>query len=287
MVCFAPIRWLAVAAVAWLGACGPSVLGSDDDDGRDAAASIDGAPGWTDADPFRPDAIPPPENAAVYAHSSSTLYRVDPDDLSVTAVGPFQWPSGADTMTDIALDKDGNMVGISYTKVYSVDKDTAECSFLANLSESFNGLSFVPVDSPDPSNEEILIGAANSGTIYQIDPDTGATDVIGAYGNGWGSSGDIVAVRGLGVIATVVEDTFATDKLARIDPSNGYQATIIGDTGYDDLWGIGFWGNQVYGFAEQGQFVLIDVTTGAASLVETSAVNWWGAGVTTTAPVVN
>ena len=275
---------LATAALLSAFACGPSALGENET--VDGSTTIDSRL-YIDADPFRPDATPPPINASVYAHSSSTLYRVDPDDLSVETVAAFQWPSGVDTMTDIAIDKDGNMVGVSYSKIYSVDKDSAACTFLANLSESFNGLSFVPVDGPDPSSEELLIGAANSGTVYEIDPSTGATSVAGAYGGGWGSSGDIVAVRGFGTVATVVEDLTSTDKLARIDTSNGYVATIIGDTGVHDIWGIGFWGDKVYGFSEQTQFVLIDVTTGAATPVESSPVNWWGAGVTTSAPVID
>jgi len=276
---------LGVAAVLLATACGPSASSGDDDDAIDSGAHIDGGPGYADADPFRPDATPPPENAAVYAHSSSSLYRVDPDTLIVSEVAPFQWPSGIDTMTDIAIDKDGNMYGISFDSVYAVNKDTAECTFLAGLTEQFNGLSFVPADTPDPSDEEILIGAANSGTVYQVDPATGETTQIGAYGNGWGSSGDIVSVRGH-TYATVVEDLSATDKLARIDPANGFQAEIIGDTGFQDIWGVGYWGDKVYGFTENSKFVLIDVDTGSATEIETSTVHWWGAGVTTSAPVI-
>lgn len=276
----------AYSLAALLGAaCGPSTSTGDDDVVADSGAGIDAGSGFADADPFRPDAPPPPENAAVYAHSSNTLFRVDPDTLIVTQVAPFQWPNGLDTMTDIAIDKDGNMIGISFDSVYAVDKDTAACTYLAALSEDFNGLSFVPVEGPDPGGAEMLIAAANSGTVYQVDPNTGATTPVGAYGNGWGSSGDIVSVRGH-TYATVVEDFTATDKLARIDPSNGFAATIIGDTGFQDIWGVGYWGDKVYGFAETTSFVLIDVNTGAATEVETSPVHWWGAGVTTSAPVI-
>src|SRR5690242_19919341 len=82
--------------------------------------------------------------AAVYAHSDSELYSIDPDTLKVTLVGPFQWPDLSDQMTDIAIDKNGLMIGISYDKVYSVDVMTAKCTYLAPLDRSFNGLSFVP-----------------------------------------------------------------------------------------------------------------------------------------------
>src|SRR5437870_2265465 len=62
---------------------------------------------------------------AVYAHSMDTLYQVDPDTLAVTMIGPFVWSTGSDRMTDIALDRTGNMVGVSFTKVYSIDKTNA------------------------------------------------------------------------------------------------------------------------------------------------------------------
>jgi hypothetical protein len=256
-------------------------------------SGVDGGPGdgdggsLADADPFRPDSIPPPLNAAVYAHSQSALYRVDPNTLGVSLVGPFVWPNGTDSMTDIAIDKDGNMTGVSYSRVYSVNKDTAACTFLANLDATvFNGLSYVPPTSPDPNAPEILVGAeGGSGNVYQIDPQTGMQTLLGTYGGGLGSSGDIVSVRGFGTVATVTSPNATNDQLARIDTAT-WQATVIGDTGFDEIWGLGFWGDKVYGFTDTSKFLLIDVTTGAGTEVETSPTNWWGAGVTTAAPVI-
>src|SRR5690349_18516349 len=68
---------------------------------------------------------------AVYAHSMDTLYKVDPDTLAVSMIGPFVWSTGTDQMTDIALDRNANMIGVSFTKVYSVDKTNAHATFLA------------------------------------------------------------------------------------------------------------------------------------------------------------
>lgn len=273
------LRILALASaliVPLAAACGPDVSGGDDDD--------DGS--GIDAGTGRSDAIPPPENAAVYAHSADSLYRVDPDTLEVTLVGPFVWNGGSDEMTDIAIDKDGNMVGVSFTSVYAVDKETAVTTFLADIDGAltFNGLSFVPAQSPDPNAPEILIGADASGTVFEIDPTTGESASVGSYGGGLGSSGDIVSVRGLGTVATVT-DAAGTDKLARLDPGT-FQATVVGDTGYDDVWGLGFWENKVFGFTDTNRFVLIDVQTGVGQEVEAGSVNWWGAAVTTTAPVI-
>jgi hypothetical protein len=251
-----------------------------------AAGDGDAGEGGPDASlPRAADAAPPPPlEASVYAHSATELYRVDPDTLEVSLVGPFLWPGLSDQMTDIALDRAGNMTGVSFTRVYRIDKDTGDCVFLANLGRSFNGLSYVPASSTDPSAPEILVAAANDGTLYELDPDTGVTTYLGALGGGWRSSGDLVSVRGLGTVATVKQN--GTDRLARIDPTT-WEATILGDTGVMNIWGLGFWGDKVYGFTDNRQFVLLDIATGAATPVSTSDVRWWGAGVTTSAPVVN
>ena len=100
------------------------------------------------------------------------------------------------------------------------------------------------------------------------------------------SSGDLVSVTGLGTLATVKRSGSTTDWLAKVDMSTGV-ATPIGDTGFGSIWGLGFWKNKVFGFTSGGAFVLIDPSTGVATSVETGSPTWWGAGVTTSAPVID
>ncbi len=279
------MRTLLVSAllIALSSGCGPS-FGTDSDDpndpGDDGSDNGNGGGGGDE-----------PLIASVYAHSWNELYRIDPETLEVSLVGPFKWPNFSDQMTDIAIDKDGNMTGVSYESIYSVNKDTAECTFLADISSiapradlTFNGLSWVPANSPDPNAPEILVATSLTGEVFQIDPLDGDTTVIGNYQGGWYSSGDLVAVKGFGILATVTNDS-ENDYLARIDPTT-WRAEIIGPTGYSSIWGLGFWKNQVYGFTDDQEFVLIDPATGDASPVESSAVKWWGAGVTTRAPII-
>ena len=59
---------------------------------------------------------------------------------------------------------------------------------------------------------------------------------------------------------------------------------IVGAARADDPI-VGVWKGTVFGFAEDGNFVLVDTVTGAANPVESSAPRWWGAAVTTAAPV--
>ncbi|MCA9671438.1 MAG: hypothetical protein KC503_37835 [Myxococcales bacterium] len=220
----------------------------------------------------------------VYAHSASELFEVNPDTLQVRSIGLFKWPTLIpDQMTDIAIDRKGKMIGISFDRVYRVDPKTAACTELGQLDRQFNGLSFVASAANDSA--EVLVASAQDGSLYRVNPDTGQSVIIGNYGGGLGSSGDIVSVRNFGTVATVTRPGSVTDWLANINPDTGV-ATLIGDTGVSDIWGLGFWKNKVYGFTEGRQFVLIDTTTGAATPSGTSQAPWWGAGVTTVAPVV-
>jgi hypothetical protein len=225
----------------------------------------------------------------VYAHSSSALYRVDPDTLAITEVGAFGWPIPLlpDQMTDLAIDSTGLMIGVSFTCVYSVDPTTAKTTLLsANLGESFNALSFVPASALGSSGADVLVGARNTdGVVFEIDQSTGATTQIGNMGGSYVSSGDLVAVDGFGMVQTVPGGS-SGDQLVRLATST-FAATPIGTgTGFSDIWGLAFWKNQIYGFTNTGQFVLIDPTTGDATLVVNNGVEWWGAAVTTTAPVI-
>ena len=219
---------------------------------------------------------------AVYAHSDSTLYRLDPQTLGVTQVAPFEWPDPQlpDVMTDLAINEDGLLVGISFTAVYTVDAESARCTKLADLDREFNGLSFV-----QDGSDERLLATAIDGSVYQLDPQTGMSTSIGSFGNDLGSSGDLVSVEGFGTVATAKSMDSWNDLLVRIDPQTG-AATPIGDTGVVDIWGLGFWANRVYGFTGWNELVVIDPETGAATVQETGEVPWYGAGVTTAAPLI-
>lgn len=263
------LRAAGVAALALaLAACGPSRGGDDDDDDGDGPdAGID---------------APEPFQGEVYAHSFQRLYKIDPDTFAVTLVGTFNWPSGpgSELMTDIAVDASGDITGITFGDVWAVDRNTAAVTYRAPLTgQQFNGLTFLP-----RAGGEILVGTGLGGTLWQIDPTGASAPVqIGAYGGQVVSSGDIVSVTGFGTVATVKNGS-SLDYLARIDETTGV-ATLLGSTGYADIWGIGYWRDKVFGFVATNEFVVIDVHTGAATYISTGPENWAGAGVTTSAPI--
>ena len=261
---------------------------SDNDNDNDSDADTDGdsdgdgdGDGDSDGDS---DSDTDTEEAMVYAHSATVLYEIHPTELTVTVVGNFNFTQLLDQMTDIALDDEGNMTGITFNNIYTVDKETAQCQFLSALegSTGFNGLSYLEDENENP----FLVGAENgSGTVYEIDPQTGAQVQMGMYGGGLTSSGDLVYVKDAGAFATAKHTGYTTDVLISVNTTTG-AGTIIGETGFTNIYGLAYWGGQLFGFTEQGEFVLIDPDTGVGTLVEATQYMFWGAGVTTRAPVV-
>lgn len=237
-----------------------------------------------------PQDLPLPPNAAVYAHTAKTLYRVNYETLELTTVGNFggSFPA-ADVMTDLAMDSTGVMIGISFTQVYRIDPTSAAATLIGNatLQQAFNGLSFVPAElALGAKGPDVLVASRNNdGRIFQIDPITGAVSQLGDMGPTFKSSGDIVGVHGFGMMATVMGAAAGSpDVLVSLAPAT-FAATPVGtNTGFAGIWGVGYWKQRLFGFTSTGSFVEIDPTSGLATEIRATGDSWYGAGVTTAAP---
>jgi large repetitive protein len=274
----------AVLAVAVLAACGPT--------DRDIPAA-DG--------PSQPEADAPPtvDSSRVYAHSGKQLFQMNSLTLATTMMGTFTG-LGTQSLTDLAIDKNDRMLGITFNKLYEVDPATGETTLVSELDvDNSTSLSFIPQDLNDPSSPDILVTANSFGDVFQIDPASGTTTLLGNYGTLPGgqvrSSGDLFGVRGLGIFATVdvspAGSPGGNDFLARIDPVTWVATPIGSGTGFDKIFGLGFWGGKIYGFVDLGsgnggQMIEIDQNTGVGTLLSSSTINWFGAGVATDAPVL-
>jgi hypothetical protein len=273
------MREMMILACVLAAACGPAAR-----DDRDAGSTVDGGGSNDPNDPNNPG--DPPLQTFVYAQTATTLYRVDPDTLAIDQVGDFTFTSGRDDITDIAIDKSGLMIGISFGAVYRIDTNTAAATLLSDdLQGNFNGLSFVPADQLGQTGDDVLVATRNSdGVVFRVDPQTGAASPIGDMA-GFASSGDLVSVAMLGTLQTA-DNGFDADRLVRLAPQS-FQAQPIGSTiGFSDIWGIAYWKDRVFGFTKYGEFVTIDPSTGQGTLVQGNGPAWWGAAVTTLAPVV-
>jgi hypothetical protein len=223
----------------------------------------------------------------VFAHSSDTLYRMDKSGF--VKVGFFTFNQNPGSMTDIAMDKNGLLYGVTFDDLFKCDSKTAKCTWLASLPESFNGLTFVPAGTVKPA-DEALIGIANSGSwnLIEVTGTTAKVTKLGTYGS-YSSSGDAFSVETIGTFATV-KDPFSfggTDILVEVDPKTGSVLKKIGDTGVSDIWGFAWFGGKFYGFSNDTNVYEVNTTTGKATASTAfkypTGVNWWGAAVSTRA----
>ena len=268
-----------LGSIALLAACGPA---GREDTTVDAPGSVVDSPAT-------------PAMSRVYGHSGDRLYRLDPMTLAPTEIGAMTGLDGS--LLDLAVDKNDRLVGITRTALYSLSATTAAATLIRDLSTTapdLTSLSYVPgLAMSDP---DVLISANDLGDVYRIDETTGTATKVGNYGmhNGMQvkSSGDIFGVRGFGVFATVDVGTGTMDYLARIDSTTWKATPLPNQTGFDQIFGLGFWGGKTYGFVADGQpattgkLIEINSTTGTATVLNTSGVRWFGAGVTTSAPIL-
>ncbi len=265
--------------------------GTDTATGMDSATGID-AGGVQDTGAIGPDItqVGPQGVGTLYAHTSSTLWKLNLGTLTFGKVGKFSFNKSFGSVTDIALDKNGVLYAITFNDVFVCSEITAKCTWLAKLPQSFNGLTFVPLGTVD-KNDEALIGIANSGTWNHIKVNAGKATIkkLGSYGGGWQSSGDAFSVEGIGTFATVNKGGFSTggDSLVKVDPKTGKILKVIGSTNAKSLWGFAWWGGVFYGFSSSGVVYAINEKTGKAKPVSGMKVpkgqSWWGAGVSTRA----
>jgi hypothetical protein len=278
------MRNLVLGTLLVAGACGPSER-TDNNGQPDAAVT-------------RSDASGQQVDSRVYAHSGNTLYRVDVGTLAPQTIGMMSG-LGTQSLTDLAIDKADKMIGITLDKLYTINSTTGAATLITDLSASarnFTSLSFIPENLSDPNSGDILVSANSFGEVYEIDSTTGTATMLGDFGmmgaSQIGSSGDLIGVRGLGIYATVNvgTDPGNQDFLARIDPST-WTAQVIGSgTGFNDIFGLAFWGDKIYGFVSMGtsagKIITIDPTTGVGTEVQSGSVRWYGAGVATDAPIL-
>jgi hypothetical protein len=279
------MKSLLLGTVSLIVACGPG--------GRNEVA-VDAASGGSGA----ADAPPTTPSSRVYAHSGSKLYQIDTVTLAPHEIG-MMGGLGTQSLTDLAIDKNDKLVGITLDKLYGINETTGAATLIRDLSQSakgFTSLSFVPADLNDPNSADILVSANSVGDVFSIDAGTGNATKLGSYGmvpaGRVGSSGDLIAVRGLGIYATVNIGTDATaqDYLAVIDPTT-WTATPLGTgTGFNDIFGLGYWEGTIYGFVSTttttGKVITIDPNTGKGTEVLSGAIRWFGAGVATDAPIL-
>jgi hypothetical protein len=255
---------------------------------------------------------PPGGPGRVYAHSKDTLYLYEPVSAALKELGVFTFdpPEAKSDVIDIAIDRTGNVFGTTFNDFFRIDTSTAKCTRIATattLVDYPNALSFVPAGTADPGKEALVgyateLGTSTAVTYVQIDTTTGEMTTRGnlnasTTGPQYKSSGDIISLiqdgnRTYVTVKLIVDGGVSgTDLLAEVDPTDGHLKRIVGDTKQNDIFGLGYWAGKGYGFSFSGKILQIDMSNGSSTVLKTlmsdagTALPWYGAGVTTQAPI--
>ncbi|MCC7382752.1 MAG: choice-of-anchor D domain-containing protein [Deltaproteobacteria bacterium] len=191
-------------------------------------------------------------DAPVYIHTRTDLFGFDPATQQLTPIGSFTPGLGLANMVDIAIDLRGAMYAIdSNGQVYSVDPTSAAISPLFQYENGgAPGLTCLSSGKLVAAGLELAI----------LDPVTGRVEqtVVGA--NIFETSGDVVALPDGKLYWTVTNG--GSDSLVRVDPATG-SATPLPTLPTRHVYGLGYAGGQLLGFAEGGAVLVLDPVTGA------------------------
>jgi len=174
-------------------------------------------------------------------------------------------------ITDIAWARtSATLYGISYGALYAIDTATCEATPIGDGLHTSNANAL----TCDASGN--LFGATVSGYLLRVDPFSGGAATIGSYGSGLTSSGDLAFASDGTLFGSANAPGEVGDVLVRIDPSNGI-ATRVGSTGYQDVFGLVFVGDKLYGVTAANELVRLDTQTGEGVLVRDLSFSAWGA----------
>jgi len=186
---------------------------------------------------------------------NSTLSTLDFDSGEVINIGSI-----GHKLTDIAF-FNGQLYGISATsKLISIDLATGEGTVIGNTG--------VPNVNALEGSETVLYGATRNGQFIAIDPTTAEGTVISSFDLNAFSSGDLVFDKNNEFLyGSLVVPGSSTDQIVTIDPTTG-ATNFLGETGYNEVWGLAFFRNQLIGLTRNGEFIIIDPKTGKGTFIE-------------------
>jgi Ca2+-binding RTX toxin-like protein len=185
-----------------------------------------------------------------FSDQSGTLYSVDPlsSTLAATRIGNMSV-----VMTDLALSPSGQLYGISFNDIYTIDPATGATTFVTSHSVPGANALFIA------SNNIAYTASFLGGGIGRIDLSSGTATRLPLSDTQLSSAGDLTMLNGELILATTDQ------RLVRVDPTTG--ATLGSVThGIAELFGITTVGNTLYGVAA-GNLWRLDVSTGTSELV--------------------
>jgi len=213
-----------------------------------AAGALALAPASANATTAPP--APPKTVYAITFSGDSVLYSLSPSSRKATRKGG----TGVE-LTDISF-VGKTLYAISFTDLYWLNTATGTRHHIGSLGfSSANAL----VTQPKTNT---LYGADQYGDFFKINQKTGHTTLIGTFGGGLGSAGDLTFYGGR-LYATVNGSGSADSYLATVNVRTG-AAKIVGNIGYPSVWGLITGSGALYGATDGGLFLVISPSTGRA-----------------------
>lgn len=178
--------------------------------------------------------------------SSGNLGTVDVVTGTVSLIGNM-----GTVMTDIAFDPSGNLYGITFNSLYSINPGTAAATFIGNHGvPGGNALVF--------ATDGTLYAAGFAGNnLYTINPANGATTNLGSMG--FASGGDLAFNAGNFYLAN------NASQLVRIDLTNLAATALVGSFGVANVFGLATGDNGVLYAVAGTTIYTVNTATGAAT----------------------
>jgi hypothetical protein len=200
-------------------------------------------------------AIPRPPRTvyAVTFTANSALYRLGPRSHTKALEG-----YAGVSLTDITFRR-RTLYAISFSDLYSLNATTGASHLIGPL-----GVTDANALATQPGTNTVF-AAGLSGRLFKVNVKTGHATLVGAFGHGYYSSGDLTFARGH-LYGTVMRSGSAPSLLVRINTRTG-AAKLIGNTGYRDVYGLVTGAGDLYGATYGGSFLAISAKTGRARLI--------------------
>ena len=159
-------------------------------------------------------------------------------------------------MTDIAFDSAGNLYGITFGDLYSIDRVTAVPTLIGTHNDGTGAKNSLVFDV-----DNTLYAAW--GGLYTIDVTTGVSTVLGNGGTSYQSSGDLAFVDGdLYMSSSVAGED---DSLVILDTVDG-SASEVGSMGIKPAYGLSYNKSALYSVAGTDIYTT-NTETGESTLV--------------------
>ena len=182
--------------------------------------------------------------------SAGRIGIVDVANGNATIVGN----SGA-ALTDIAFDPAGNLWGVSFTNLYTINRTTGVATNRGSLGVfGMNALVF--------ASDGTLYGASSGSTnFYRIDTTTGAATSLGS--TGFTSAGDLAFNGGNLYLSSL------SNQLIRVDIANPSASAVVGPIGFANVFGLATADNNVLYGVTGNTVISVNPATGQGTSVVT------------------